>query len=149
LVCTRTACCNDSDGTCRQVNAPATCDVGETSLGFGTNCDPNCCEAKVSPYINGYDFCSAAGAAAPVINVPAPGDPAVTVTFSGNNASATFGDADPNAEGTCQLGIFTQGGGTDDRGWWHAFSTDACANIRIDFCCTEERAGEPKRPWNT
>ena len=69
--------------------------------------------------------------------------------MTGDNINATFNDN----PGTCEFGIFQQGGGTDDRGWWHAFSINACANVRMDFCGTTELYGETKQPawanlWN-
>ncbi|UCC31667.1 MAG: hypothetical protein JSU86_05185, partial [Phycisphaerales bacterium] len=37
----------------------------------------------------------------------------------------------------CAWSIFDPAGGTRDPGWWEAFQIDACANVRIDLCCSE------------
>ncbi len=142
-----TACVDDTDcvgigdGTCQ-----AACPAGTEHAGFGTNCDPNCC---VQPNITGGDLCTEAFVH--LIHVPPPGSAPVTVTISGDNSNATFGDRLFDElgvpVGTCNGGIHnTESLRGQDRGWWEAFSIDACANVRLDLCCTAERAGEAKTP---
>ena len=153
--CTLTACCDDATGECTEITAPATCGTGKTSLGFGTSCEPDCCPQVLPKLYPGYDTCAEASDPLNLVTIcgsgcdyqmPEPGEPFVSVTFSGNNSTATFGDADP-VTGTCQFGMFQETAtGEGDRGWWHAFSTSACSNIRVDFCCTAERSGEVKQP---
>jgi hypothetical protein len=130
--CLSTQQCEDlSLGVCE-----APCPGGSNSQGFGTNCDPDCCE---QPKVAGADLCSEADIV--VINVPPPGTQApVRLTFSGTNKNATFGDYQQDGNGTCQLGIMNEEGGTRDRGWWHAFSLTDCANVRLDLCCTKVRS---------
>ncbi len=153
--CTREACCPDTpDGTCTPiVGGGGGCPALTTSRGAGTNCDPNLCIQPDS----GYDTC--ADAALPgnikVFDVASmQGCETETWTVTGNNLNATFNDNTGNpATDTCGFGMFDQGGGTQDRGWWHSFSINACANVRMDFCGTEELFGEIKQPawanlWN-
>jgi hypothetical protein len=67
--------------------------VTGTSQGFGTDCDPNCCEQPATSY-KGVDNC---GLGTPqIINVPALGDPSAPwqYTFTGNNSAATYDDFD-------------------------------------------------------
>ncbi len=137
-----------SDDDCTKPNTcEAPCPEGSVSNGFGTNCDPNCCEQTET----GYDTCLLAEANKIFIEVPAAGDPPVTITFSGNNSNATFGDhSDDNpGGGTCDFNLFSSSGSFKDRGWWHSFSLDACAIVRVDNCCTKPRSGEIKQPqWS-
>lgn len=81
------ACCDTATGECREITTPDTCDANEEFLGFGTDCNPNCCEA---PAYTGGDSCLSA--THPLLLVPALGDPPVTVTISGNNSGATFNE---------------------------------------------------------
>ncbi len=157
--CGAQACCDNANGACIEVLPGNSCPIGTTGLGFGTNCTPNCCtQPPGNVGEGGYDTCVEAALPANLITIPVPipGDPPFVATISGNSLNASYNDnnvgVDPTFN-TCQLGIFSPAGG-QDRGWWHAFTTDSCANIRIDFCCTEERAGEPKKPqwanlWDT
>jgi hypothetical protein len=115
--CVTQACCDANDGRCVATTAPtcsgtvcdndpyttgctldAECPVGGhcvpvtgDSQGFGTDCDPNCCEQPFSTYTGG-DNCRSATVT--VINVPPLGLPPVTVTITGDNAAATFDDFD-------------------------------------------------------
>lgn len=141
-VCGTQACCEDATGNCREALPGDDCVTGETSLGFATDCNPNCCE-QPQPY-SGYDNCNLAGQNARIINVPGVGatDPVVVETFTGSNAGATFDDWD---DGWCERDVFDPEGDTKDPGWWEAFSLTACANVRIELCCTDI-GGEPLRP---
>jgi hypothetical protein len=142
------------DVECPDGECVAPCPVGSTSRGFGTKCRPNCCEQSVD---TGADLCTEAPIV--VINVPTVTEPPVTYTWTSNNKSATFGDRvegvgenDPPT-GTCTSVIFSEVGGFRDRGWWHAFSIDNCANVRVDHCCTFEIDGRIHQPawaqlWN-
>jgi len=136
----------DGLGTCEPV-------VGLVSQGFGTTCEPNCC---TSPTLGNKDL------EGPFPNTGTPGDTCIeaelnklvidvagmdigevaTYTITTNNKNATFGD---NQNG-CTAGIFDPNGNTRDRGWWFSFSINACADIRVDNCCTETRTGEAQRP---
>ncbi len=88
--CATGACCGIY-GICREIIAPDTCDPSENFLGFGTDCDPNCCEGPSSFYTGG-DNCLIATPL--IINVPPYGSPPVTLTVTGNNSTATFNDSD-------------------------------------------------------
>ncbi|MGD2108452.1 MAG: hypothetical protein PVI86_03575, partial [Phycisphaerae bacterium] len=115
--CATQACC-DTDGSCVATtnatcsgtvcdNEPGTigctldieCPEGGhcvtvtgTSQGFGTDCDPNCCTQPEGSY-EGADNCILAESGRPIINVPAFGEPPVTVTITGSNADATYDDS--------------------------------------------------------
>ncbi len=165
--CTVSACCNPADGTCVEVaggmcsdDTPCTndgdcagigegtcqapCPTGTESSGFGTNCGPNCC---IQPVMTGGDLCTLATVIP--IHVPLPGEPPVVITITGDNSGATFGDWLPDGTGTCQAGINNPDGAQKDRGWWEAFSIDACANVRVDDCCSRAISGEIKQPqWS-
>lgn len=135
--------CENGGGDCE-----TECPVGTTSRGVGTDCDPDCCRQLQAgdPY-GGADTCAEADIV--VINVPPLGSPPVTYTWTGNNKNATFGDYQEDESGTCQFAMFNETGNTRDRGWWHAFSLDDCANVRIDLCCTEVNSGTPHEPqWS-
>ncbi len=148
--CTREACCADTpDGTggiaCIPVEQGAGCPPGHTSRGFGTNCDPNLCEHPSS----GYDTCVEAALpgnlhAFDVASLE--GCETLVWTATGNNLNAAFGDFVGDGSGTCEFGMFAQDGAFQDRGWWHAFTINACANVRMDFCGTAELYGEVKEP---
>ncbi|UCC28962.1 MAG: hypothetical protein JSU86_12250 [Phycisphaerales bacterium] len=163
--CQKTACC-DFSGACTEVIGgkcsvdqtdcvsdtdcpdPQTCEppcpMGTIGQGFGTSCDPNCCE---QPIYTGADTCDQAYFH--IINVPKPGEDPITVTITGNNKQATFGDYQSGGGGTCQLDIFDPAGPVRDRGWWEAFCVDACFDMRIDMCCTPEMTGEIYKPqWD-
>jgi len=98
--------------------------------------DPNCCE---QPVTTGCDNCNQP--VPHVINVPDIGALPVTVTITGDNSPATYDDYPAH----CDSGIFNEDGGTKDPGWWEIFTLTDCAEIRIDFCCTDID-GEPLRP---
>lgn len=135
--CTLNACCDTSDGTCTQVMggtcsvslAPCIndgecpvgqtcepgCPIGTQDQGFGTSCEPNCCD---HPAVTGGDNCLAVSAGIEQIVVPAPGDPPVVVTFSGNNSTATFDDwntrvcvGGTNDQAVCNPNFQCPGGG--------------------------------------
>ena len=110
--CTAGACCLSS-GVCAILGVN-TCEANSgIYLGDGTDCDPNCC---VQPFA-GADDCPD-----PVVRtVPVDGTP---VPFSGNNSNATGPDACPNDLVT----------------WWEAFTIGACADVVIDYCCTDPMA---------
>ncbi|MGB2986798.1 MAG: hypothetical protein WBE26_13075, partial [Phycisphaerae bacterium] len=122
-VCATQACCNDETGVCREVVKPETCATGETGLGYATSCDPDCCP---QPAPTGGDDCNLA--TLHVINVPGIGQDPVTITITGNNSAAT-----PDNQDVCTF--WTEDG--EELGWWEAFSIDDCANVRLDFCCTQ------------
>ncbi len=195
--CENAACCNNNTGACRLVQTAEACDDGntETFLGFGTTCEPNCCE---QPTYVGYDDCRTAGDNAVLVTVPPLGGGTVEVTITGNNSAATFGDtdlicldgpfagnscdngsgvADPDQCGECIGGsnagapcsaneqcdsaVCNSGecnalcgaawldpeGGTRDPGWWVAFTLTACAEVRIDFCCTDIEGDVLRPAW--
>ncbi len=132
--CETQACCDVDTGVCIETMGPAcsgkVCDndptnytctqdtdcpeggtcvdlTGTSSLGFGTDCDPNCCE-QPGPYI-GANNCLLARDGMPIINVPPLDSPPalVTVTITGDNSTATYDDSDlvcqsgPHAEEPC------------------------------------------------
>ncbi len=147
--CSGTVCDNDPTavGCTSDLDCPPECEpedcghcvtVAGTSLGFGTDCDPNCCELPVSLYAGG-DNCF--DAPVRVINVPALGEDPITITITGDNTGATFDDF-PDL---CNVGIFDPDDTTKDPGWWEGFSLDACAELRIDLCCTDIE-GNPLQP---
>ncbi len=170
-VCATSACCDSLTGSCTEVAGAACNDTGEPCLtnadcgtalcqppcpaatisqGFGTNCDPNAC---VQPELTGHDTCTEASLPENLLFLDVASltdcEPQ-TVTISGDNLVATLNDN----PGSCETGIFHPTGSTQDRGWWHAFETHACANVRIDFCTTQQRTGQAKQPiwaslWNT
>lgn len=143
IVCLSDAQC-PGDETCE-----AACPSGSTSLGFGTTCEPNCCEQPKGVPGDAADTCKLAEKNHYIFEVPLAGDPPITRTWSNNNKAARFGDfvpVDSGGPGTCNSGIFNEDGGTRDRGWWHAFSITACADVRIDLCCTKERSGQIHQP---
>lgn len=185
--CENAACCNNATGECRLVQTAEACDDGntETFLGFGTACQPNCCE---QPSRIGYDDCREAGNNAVLVEVPPLGGGTARITITGDNSAASVGDTDlicldgPFAGNTCDdgtgvadsdqcgecvgggnggapcsvneqcdSGVCNAGecnalcgagwldpdGGTRDLGWWTAFILTACAEVRLDFCCTD------------
>ncbi|MGB2986976.1 MAG: hypothetical protein WBE26_13975, partial [Phycisphaerae bacterium] len=131
--CATQACCNDATGDCEEVvGIVLSCDElgpGWTSLGFGTDCDPNCCP-QTGPSTQG-DNCNLVTPV--VINVPDDFTVA-TKTLTGNNSAATFDDWN---DGWCKAHVFNPDGDTKDPGWWEAFSIDDCANVRIQLCCSD------------
>jgi hypothetical protein len=205
-VCGTAACCDLATGTCEEVTLTTECDdpdgagplTGtEKFLGFGTDCDPNCCEQPVKI---GADNCRDAELTMPYISVPLLTMPPVlnTATITGNNSAATFDDANlicldgplqgnacnnggvaddelcgqcigggnggqpcdedsdcpypfPGACVTgdcgalCGAGFMDPEGTTRDPGWWNAFHIDACAEVRVDLCCTDI-SGDALRP---
>ena len=94
----------DTTPVCDIGICPLACTKGTVSLGFGTDCDPDCCE---QPVTTGADECS--GAAVHVISVPPLGHPPVTVTITGDSSAATGPDS------CAEL--------APDLGWWEAFYT--------------------------
>ena len=128
-VCAEGACC-DPDGGCVEYDDDALCISPNEWQGFGTNCDPNCCEQLAR---TGRDNCNMEIPPGHVINVPIVGGDPVTITITGDNSAATYDDYDTH----CDSGIFNDEGGTKDPGWWELFSLDACAEIRLDLCCTD------------
>ena len=149
-------CLSDADCTGGADTCEPDCGAG-TAQGFGTTCEPNCCD---QPTLSGGDSCLDAPVTA--ITVPIIGDPPVTKTLTGSNVGATYDDwndticvggandglpcdfNDPNScgvDGTCTRvcgsGIFDPSGATADPAWWEAFSINACANVRVDMCCTD------------
>lgn len=97
------------------------------------------------------------------ITIPSDPQKTVTLTITGSNSPATFDDC---FEGVCNGGagdgqfctvatemIDCPGGmceafadgrfcpdsrnGKPVPGWWEGFHIDRCANVRVDFCCTE------------
>jgi hypothetical protein len=139
-VCATGACCDPATGGCTELADDALCADPLEWQGFGTDCDPNCCELPSSLY-TGEDNSSQPPPAAHIINVPDVGDPPITVTITGDNTPATYDDY-PDF---CDAGIFNEAGGTKDPGWWEIFTIDDCAEIRIDLCCTNI-AGDVLRP---
>ncbi len=149
--CQLSACCDASTAACTQVMGGfcdgdelrpcygagdcavdeaclAPCPQGTASRGFGTNCDPNCCEQAVQ---TGGDNCLAAYVHQ--ISVPAINEPPITVTITGDNSSATYDDY-PDL---CNLRSFDPAREYADPGWWEAFEIDDCAMVSVDFCCTD------------
>ena len=162
--CELTACCNADTGECLQrplciggledgrgcVNpvdltrcedGGGTCEIGcpgvSVSQGFGTTCDPDCCvQADLE---TGGDNCNLVDVQ--VINVPTVGSPPVWLTLTGNNSSATFDDYPDH----CERSFLDPNSGTQDPGWWEAFSITACADVRVQLCCSD-RETQPVRP---
>jgi hypothetical protein len=124
------ACCDPADGTC-EVMALNDCPGGLANfLGFGTDCEPNCCQ---QPVMTGGNNCE--DVMVHEIVVPGVGDPPVVVTISGDKSGASGPDS-------CLQGAWYAGGGTVltvDPGWWEGFRLlgSNCANVRVDWCCSE------------
>lgn len=148
--CQSGACCLAAGGCSDGMTKTACEGGGGAFLGFGTDCDPDCC-SQAEP--SGGDDCS--DATVHVMNLPAtglcetgpnigqsctgPGDCAgelcsrtVSVTITGDNSNATGPDScsavqfDPEASDVQDV----------DPGWWEAFSIDDCAFVRLDMCCS-------------
>ena len=117
------ACC-DPGGGCTEAPSEADC-VNGVFLGYGIHCDPNCCP---QPELSGSEDCSGF-TIIPEIEVPAIGEPPVTLTLTGDNSGVTGPDS-------CGDEYFTPGGGSDP-GWWEAFHLNDCALVRLDFCCSD------------
>ena len=126
-ICEGGACCVGDvypGHTCEDVASEGACTtLGGLFLGFGTDCDPDCC-----PMIyTGGDTCNTAVMHTIVVPPEPPALP-VVITISGDNSAAT-----PDA---C-FGL------TDNElGWFEAFDlvTDPandCAMVEIDVCCTD------------
>ncbi|MGB2987403.1 MAG: hypothetical protein WBE26_16175, partial [Phycisphaerae bacterium] len=134
--CITQACCNldSTEAECGEaVGKGNTCldEFGwsnEGSRGFATDCDPNGCE-QTGPS-GGATTCNDTEVHA--IYVPPLGSGTVTLTLTGNNSTATFDDF----PAWCDLDIFDPEGWAKDPGWWEGFAIDACANVRIDLCCS-------------
>ncbi|UCC31590.1 MAG: hypothetical protein JSU86_04785, partial [Phycisphaerales bacterium] len=124
--CQKTACCDPVTGACTEViggkcsgnqadcvsdqdcpelqTCEAPCPMGTIGQGFGTSCEPDCC---IQPIPTGANTCDQAYMH--LINVPLPGEDPKTVTITGNNKAATFGDT---YDDTC-VGGFNDGGPCD------------------------------------
>jgi hypothetical protein len=92
--------------TCVQVDPLGgfACPTGWTGSGYGTDCDPNCCQ---QPTFTGADTCM--DATPLIVNIGAPGE-LVTVATTGDNSGATFDDF---TEYVCNGG--SNDGGTCDQ----------------------------------
>ncbi len=109
--CVTGACCRSS-GNCAIVGGTTCDDLGGVYAGDGTECDPNCCQQTPE----GADVCfDAIPYAIPVNSTP--------VAVSGDNSNATAG-------GACDSEL------TSAPLWWEAFRIDTCADVLIDYCCT-------------
>ncbi len=141
--CGSGACCEVATGDCQELGEPALCPVPLYEWqGFGTDCEPNCCEQPVSTYTGGDDCASAI---VHFISVPPLGEWPVRITITGDNSSATFNDY-PDV---CGHEIFNPDGSTQDPGWWEAFEIDDCAEVRVELCCTDVD-GQPWEPaWGS
>jgi hypothetical protein len=134
-------------GECVEVEGIGTpCPPPTVPQGYGTDCDPNCCEVPVSLY-SGNDNCRDVDPH--LIVVPPLGQDPVVLTITGHNGAATF-DEYPEI---CDDSIFNPDGGTRDPGWWESFTLTDCAEIRMEFCCSDVD-GQPWRPnwanlWNS
>ncbi|NOX57900.1 MAG: hypothetical protein GXP29_03465, partial [Planctomycetes bacterium] len=131
--CGSGACCA-ADGSC-SVTISASC-TG-TFQGEGTDCEPNCC---TQPTVTGQDHCGDVVLdASNTVPTLQPNDPAVVLTFTGNNSLATAVADAQNPDGDSCFGIATTT--ASDRGWWEGFSlTGVCTRVRIDLCCTTPTA---------
>ncbi len=119
--CDGSVCDNDPDNVGCVDGCPGGTCVNVTEYifqGFGTRCDPNCCEQPVQ---TGADECSVA--TVHPINVPYLGEPAVTVTITGNSSAATGPDS-------CMAVA-------PDGVWWEVFHILDCADVTIDSCCND------------
>ena len=144
--CQAGACCL-ADGTCVPgLDTGACTGMKGTFLGFGTDCDPNCCE---QPVMTGADDCQDA-----VVNVVTV--PTFNVCVGGTNDGnfcATVGEC-PGGVACARRKVITITGdnsgasapdscfgpvdnANDDPGWWESLAIDDCAYLRIDHCCTE------------
>jgi len=148
--CESGACCLD-DGTCVAGSTDTDCaSLSGEFLGFGSDCVPDCCARPLSSYTGGDDCQDAIVHAVTVpqfdvcvggtndgqacsTTLDCPGGLACRrrriVTITGDNSAATATSADPDS---C-FGFAAAP--TDNRGWWEAFEIDACAFVRLDFCC--------------
>ena len=145
--CVTQACCDEATGECVEVEGVGTpCPPPTVAQGYGTDCDPNCCELPPSLYTGG-DNCR--DVYMHYIPVPSLGADPYVLTITGNNAPATYDEFD---SGICDNGIFNPNGATRDPGWWEAYTIDDCAEIRMEFCCSDVY-GDVWRPnwanlWN-
>jgi hypothetical protein len=132
--CATQACCETATGLCSElVGTGQTCPSGTTSLDFASDCTPNCCEQPLPR--GGRDNCNlAATEDLAIINLV--GYDVTTVTLTGDNSTATYDDFTSEPP-WCDNDIFDPDGETKDPGWWHAFSIDDCAYVRIELCCSD------------
>ncbi len=153
--CSTDADCLPGEGPCRNQYGLTTCPPGTQSLGFGSSCEPNCCG---QPVLSGGDNCTVTPVVS--INVPPVGAAPVTITLSGSNGGATFDEflrkvcqggvtdgafcsTDVDCVGgtctgsLCGLSLFDPAGDRKDPGWLEGFELDACADVRVDLCCSE------------
>jgi len=152
--CLTGACCDSLTGDCIANSTLETCNG--VFQGLGSDCLYNCCEQPVDKFRDpqsdlnmdgepdgpwsGGDDCD--DAFIHQITVPAPGDPPVVVTITGDNSLATNTENNPD---TC---ISVGGILESERGWWEAFSIDTCANVWIDRCCSDcDGDCSPMSPW--
>ncbi|MCH7885011.1 MAG: hypothetical protein IIC01_07115 [Planctomycetes bacterium] len=152
--CDTGACCKPDSGDCLPDRTKDACSQLAPSefLGFGTDCDPNCCD---QPAVTGADNCQEAihhGVNVPTQNLcvggtndgqPCPGGlidcpdgincaMRKVITITGDNSGASSTGANPDS---C-FGFNNNSVGSDP-GWWEAFDLTDCAFVRIDFCCTD------------
>ncbi|UCC32381.1 MAG: hypothetical protein JSU86_08885 [Phycisphaerales bacterium] len=119
----------------------------------GGPCDPHLDCAGLGPNAHcvwnagdAYGFCE---------EVPDPPEDPITCYPHAQCSDGDGYQSDDPDDGTCSAGatcddnLFTPGGAYRDRGWWEAFAVDACADVRIDLCCTREISGEIHQPqWD-
>jgi len=126
--CGTGACCITATGVCAVHPNAASC-TGASGVwqGFGSNCDLNCC---AQPTSSGADDCE--DVQVHVISVPDPLVPPaqLTVTITGNNATASSDPGDPDS-------CYPPSVPGAELGWFEAFSINDCAYIRLDHCCTD------------
>ena len=149
--CTTGACCFAADVCVDTYTLGADCTGdGGTWMGYGSDCNPSCCDTVVDI---GRDSCDAANAVALTVNVPPlfgpdgfpdTGDEVATYHIVTNNSGATY---DPEGN-DCSQQFDAE---TEDLGWFFAFDliddqTDGfdCARVTVDICCTET---EPDGIW--
>ena len=150
--CDNAACCLP-DGTCIEDSTLESCTMlGGEWLGYGTDCNPDCCVRPVTAY-TGADDCL--DAVVHTLTIPAQGlcrdgdDDGLTclssadcaspgicirsrsVTATGDNTGASSTAENPDSCFGQPYDPF------DDPGWWEAFHIDECASVLVDLCCTQ------------
>ncbi|MEK6798705.1 MAG: hypothetical protein AABZ12_07060 [Planctomycetota bacterium] len=121
------ACCNSTTGACTPDTALGGCTGGgETFLGLGTDCDPNCCPQPAGGWTGADDCQNAVIHWIPTLN---PYDPPYVITITGDDSYASSTLANPDSCFGPPTSV------ASDLGWWQSFFlTGSCTRVRIDHC---------------
>ncbi len=121
-------CLSDSDCVPADECVPG-CPPNAVGQGYGSNCTPNCCREPPAQYTGG-DNCE--DVVVHILNVNPDPNVTTTVTITGDNSAASLPDS-------CQI-LFVCSlcdPPIPERGWWEAFAISDCANLRVDYCCSD------------